>query len=129
MSKFITVLLSGSVVVALLCSFGLHSVQVQHSHYSFSHTASGHGHSHAPDLVLLDEYMHMADKKLFLILSLIVLLGLTFRTTYTASWIQFVRHLLHWYRTVLSGIRAAFSRPYNYLTLCFSQGILHPKLH
>lgn len=120
------------VVLTLLFSFGLHSVQVAHSHPNHAeHQGHTHGESqeHESNGTALGEYMHAADKKLLLILATISMLALGFVTTLFGSWEQFILHKNLLLCTFFKKSREIVLSTHNYLERCFCRGILHPKLH
>lgn len=120
------------VVLTLLFSFGLHSVQVAHSHPNHAeHQGHTHGESqeHKSSGSTLGEYMHAADKKLLLILAALSMLALGLVTTLSSSWEHFILHKNLLLCTFFKKSRETALSTHNYLKWCFCKGILHPKLH
>ena len=120
-------------VVLLLASFGLHAIQIAHEHQGANHH---HSHSGAEpvssndgqSLSSLGEYMHAADKKLWIILPAPLFASLAVLLALCGSWLlllEFVRRrvALVFY---LGRYRQSLRR--NYLNFLYSQGLHNPKL-
>ena len=130
-SRFSTLAFSILVTVTLLFSFGFHSVQIAHSHPGHTEhhgNTQQEGQEHGGGSLSLGEYMHAADKKLFIILASLSLLAFSFLATF-GSWEQFMVSILHRYSTVFRHFKNIPTRLYSFLSQCLRIGILHPKLH
>lgn len=114
------------VALTLLFSLGLHSIQISHNHPGHH---AGEQQENNSDVLILGEYMHVSDKKLFIILSAILLLGTKIAAILYGSWSQFIarvelRHLIFFRKR--EEVSLTF---FDCLQLCLCRGILHPKLH
>jgi hypothetical protein len=127
-NSVLTSALTALMVFVLLSSFGLHAVQISHMHPGHQgHHESGHQNEQdAHGEIVLGEYMHTAEKKLFLLVLSILLLGSIFLQTSWAKFL-FITNLL--FDLLLRKIKELAFIIKNYLNLLLSQGILNPKLH
>lgn len=111
--------------LCLLFSFGLHALQIKHAHVNDSpHEAA---HEHTPDTASLDANMHMADKKIFLFFSSLLLSWLYLRNRLDVQRLQLILSLyLTRARYVQYGNRY---RIFDYHSYFFRKGIFHSKAH
>lgn len=120
--------LSMCVVFTLLSSFGLHSVQIAHVHPGHvTHDQSEQGHANT--MLSVGEYMHIGDKKLFVILSIFTLLATLFSAVPGLRWEAFVRRTEHKYTLFLRCRKEIADVIPEYIRFYFSKGVLHTKLH
>lgn len=118
-----------SKAAALLCcllifSFGLHTIQVEHTHPG--------DHVHTADQAQgensLSTYMHGTDKKLFLLAVLaFLLIGTLVRTQY--SLLEVACTCIRYITICYLSKRSTSLRFFNYLRTLFSSGVLHPKTY
>lgn len=119
--------LSLVLVLGLLFSFGLHAVQVAHVHGG-EHVSHAGENEHESGVVVLDEYMHLSDKKVFMTLSEAVLV------LWTVYGVQVCMRamLLYLSSRTLNQAQKYFGTWYrvrNYLYCYFRKGILHSKAY
>lgn len=119
--------LSTLVVVALLCSFGLHSVQITHEHPGHADHHGSSSHEEGAPLLMLGEYMHLSDKKLFLGLAAVPFLTAGALFILFGSWWQLVASLELLYQAHLRKRQESVLSIFDYLRSYFSDGILHPQ--
>jgi hypothetical protein len=108
-----------------MSSFGLHSIQISHEHFGVH---GEHGAEHDSQMVALGEYMHMSDKKIFLMLAFFALFLATFLDPLHGLR---ERLLIHAVRRLIS-VREKNTELYHffgYIMLCIKRGILHTKVH
>ncbi len=110
--------------LCLLISFGLHSFQVQHTHY-VAHNDHEH---HSSGKISLVEYMHVADKKVFLIPILLAVFIVSFLDTAFLAWRGMLQFAV---RRCVGITETTFERYqlFNYYNLFFKKGILHSKAY
>jgi hypothetical protein len=114
------------IVLTLLFSLSLHSVQISHDHPG-NHTGEQQGHG--GDALVLGEYLHMSDKKLCIILASILLLGTGIATALYGNWPQFLLRVELRYFFFFRRRKEVTLVIFDYLKLYLCRGILHPKLH
>lgn len=114
------------VVLILFLSLGLHSIQIAHGHHT--HPDSDQQENEGLTLVL-GEYMHMSDKKLFAILSAAFLLAAVLAPNLQGSWKKLLVVSASLHTTLLRRSQFLVLLIFNYLELCFSRGILHTRIH
>lgn len=113
-----------TVSFVLMCSFGLHALQISHSHAEHSHHDDA---GKTGGVLFLGEYMHLNDKKL---LSFVLVAGVFFGALLLdTAWSRFMTLIHTWYRILYRHMRNIQRPPQSYLVYCFSRGILHPKAY
>ena len=113
--------------LSLVFSFGLHSIQIPHMHFGAIHE-HGSAHEHGAGSLQLSEYMHLADKKLFVCAVLIILAPWTFLSSYILSQRKLTKLSQMWIRACMRALEGILRHLSVYLTLCFRKGILHTKV-
>ncbi len=112
---------------ALIFSFGLHSVQIEHMHFNQVHTEAKeqeHGHSFAS----LDVYMHLSEKKLFLFIPAVILSTSFF--AYIALLLKTRTLMLaNWYARMMQKQNAYKNRIHDYNTYFLRKGVFHSKAY
>ncbi len=116
---FIALILS----LGLVFSFGLHAVQIEHAHFGDVHA---HGGEHQSVFSDLGEYMHLADKKMLLILSSGTLLWIFL--LHIDAWSRLLQYV-HTYSLRYRQRRFQVYRALGYLSRFFGEGLLHSKVH
>lgn len=119
-------LVTVAVSCLLVCSFGLHLVQIEHTHPGENTHTSDHG---ASEINVLGEYLHGTEKKLFIF----TILGFLFFGAFVLAHAALQPAILltlstHFFRAVQRK-RLKHSRANSYLQLLFSNGILHTKAY
>jgi hypothetical protein len=117
------------VALTLVFSFGLHSIETQHSHPGHSDQHGPNTHGHDGTKLTLGEYVHMTEKKLLYILFGLLSTGIILVRPLWYTWTSFL--------TTIAVTRTAFLRYLwsirhlivDYLTVQFSRGILNPQPH
>ena len=112
--------------IVLLFSFGLHTVQVDHTHPGV-HTTSNDHHEGEADPSSFTEYLHGSEKKLFLLLVLgFLALGMGLSLVSTA--LSYTRYISY---NKIRSIRDLSLEPrlFDIHKLLFCSGILHPKVY
>ena len=127
---FISVI-STLLAVALLASFTLHAVQISHDH----HSHAGGDTKEIPaksvpgaDFVVLGEYMHLSDKKLFLIIAIAGMLAVIL-PQFGDSFARLIAYYRRFSLILRTQITSKPKSLFNYLRLLFAKGILNPKLY
>jgi hypothetical protein len=123
-------------VLVLLVSFGFHAVQINHVHYGSVHThvhsdtSATHHENTAPigSIVSLGEHMHMADKKVWLIVLFVTFLSIAVRRSLFGNWETLMRGAQA-YVQVVQRFREPVHRQFSYIHDSLAQGVLHPKLY
>lgn len=113
------------IVLGLVCSFGLHTVQVTHEHFGEQHT---HNSDSSSRVVILGEYMHLTDKKLFLIPLFLATVLWGYIDVLSGIRERLLTHALQ----CVTSLRQKSRERYNffeYLDLYFKRGILHTKVY
>lgn len=118
--------LSVFIVLTLLFSLGLHSVQISHDHPG---NHAGEQQERDGDVLVVGEYMHISDKKLFIILASILLLCTGIATALYGNWTQFLLQIELQYFLFFRRRKEVTLVIFDYLKLHLYRGILHPKLH
>jgi hypothetical protein len=125
-------LLSMFIAIALISSFGLHSIQITHihpDHPDHSHHHDQGAHEHGGSMISLGEYAHMAEKKTLYTLIAVTLAAFIFVSPFGASWATFLLcSTIRQITFVRQRKRTSYSF-LDFLTLAFSKGILNPQLH
>jgi hypothetical protein len=105
-------------------------VQISHIHpgHQSHHETSHQGEQESNGAVVLGEYMHAAEKKLFLLIVSILLLGAS-APFLLPSWTQFIFVTNLWYSSVLKRWRVLTLTANDYIKLSLARGILNPKLY
>lgn len=117
--------------VSLIFSFGLHAVELTHQHPGHEHTNGTYHPGEKETTLVLHEYVHANEQKLFFILVLsLLLIGSFLRPSFlTSSWDSFFGYIsLEIFRSVHFQYQVYISFE-NYIRHMFKSGILHPKLH
>lgn len=128
MSLFHIRVFSVCVAFALIFSFGLHTVDTNHTHPTHVHE-HGHSHSgtHGESTYTISEYAHMAEKKWLSALIVGMLFASLVPLTSWFSWriflLQVTSRYVHRTKWLLQVERIVE----NTLTRLFSRGILHPR--
>ena len=121
------------VVIALLFSFGLHSIQISHSHPGHQNTTQENHHEkkipQTGDFPEIFVSMHAADKKLFLIMTPVWSLVATLPATVYTDWKTYLMLVALFIAQALSQNRKLSRSFFPYLQVSLSQGILNPKLY
>ena len=123
---------SGILVILIACalvfSFGLHAVQISHDHpgNTSHHAAEKEGSTDV--IVSLGDFMHMADKKFFLPITL-TLLSIAALAILYGTWRVFMLLNERTYSFSLRRKQRTDDVVEYYLEYYFSRGILHPKSH
>lgn len=110
---------------ALIFSFGLHSVQIDHIHFNALHS---HTEEHKSKFVSLETYMHLSDKKIFLFIPIATLLPFFILNASLMLKAQLVL-LSGWYTRLLRRQSVQQSRVHNYLCYFLRKGIFHSKAY
>ena len=116
------------VVSMLIFSFGLHSIQIPHDHQDH-YTTHANEKGHVGEFERLSSYMHVAEKKLIAMASQLLLLCASAALILFGSWSIL---MLYQSRRLYIGFKALSERfcvLRDYLSWCFSQGLLNPKLY
>ncbi len=114
----------------LVFSLGLHAIQIHHEHFGGMTSHGEHDHTGKSDdagFGILEVAMHLFDKKLFLLVALGMIALVAFHDVK-----QLILKLIlsHARRTRESyGRRGNEFRVYDYVTLCFRKGTIHPKAY
>lgn len=118
------------IVLAVISSIGLHSLQVSHDHPGGGahYEQQPHGGSNTDALPVLGEYLHMAEKKLFLAIAAATLLSVLLATILYGRWSDLLVYTARLYRRFLKQEPLPVVCA-DYIVRCFAKGILHPKLH
>lgn len=128
-----TKLLSFFVVLILLSSFGLHSIQIPHSHPGHQKFTQDTHHdeksAQTGDFSELTVYMHAAEKKLFLMIVSVGSLVVVAATTVSSNWVTFLQLVSLTFALLLSRNKKRSKLIPNYLRMYFARGILNPKLY
>lgn len=115
----------------LLCSFGLHALQVKHTHYGLNHvhaageTVQEQNHSHSENgHESLAEKMHMAEKKF-----IYFALGATliFYVFSPSPFLIYQSMLLYSFQKIISIQKRLTRKIFSFLRLFYATGILNPK--
>ncbi len=116
-------------VITLIGSFGLHSLQIPHAH---SHQATPHTENHkhtGEESSSLSEYMHASDRKLYVLALAVVLFSVGFLTFFFNTWRTFLSHTEVHYQTQRKRRNSIAHTISVYLEVSFSNGILHSKAY
>ncbi len=115
------------VILMLLLSFGMHSVQVSHTHIGHANQQGEHPPEKKSELpTAVGEYMHTSDKKLVFLVASALLLGIHFLsgTWSTALYVRAVAVAV-----ILKRKREYAPATIDHIKLHLARGILNPKLH
>lgn len=110
---------------SLVFSFGLHSIQIAHTHFGVEH---GHEQDPGAGVPQLSEYMHLADKKAFVVALFVFLAPWA---SVTSSILSRLRLSLYLERRLVSRVRALtlmWNIYFEYFKICFRRGILNTKV-
>ncbi|MFT5036931.1 MAG: hypothetical protein ACI9VM_000501 [Candidatus Azotimanducaceae bacterium] len=118
-----------TVAFFLVFSLGLHTIDFSHAHLGHAQTHTKQQSENTGDVLILGEYTHMTEKKLFLILLIALLLSAGAARLLTFSWSQFRARAERQYIYAWRKIQTLAPPLITHLQQNFSQGILHPKLH
>lgn len=108
---------------AIVFSFGLHSIQLEHSHPGHH---SGKGETAHGDLLNIDEYVHGTEQKFFIVMLLLTFFA--FSLTLASQLLQVSPRTSVSVNDVHAQGRT-WSHGIDYLVILFARGVLHPKLH
>jgi hypothetical protein len=112
-------------IFLLFASFGMHAIQIPHGHFDGqNHTQTSEKSSSV--FVTLGEYMHVAEKKMLLDITVALLLSATFLY---GSFSQFVRKQNLWFVSLLRWREKLILTTLTCIKLLFFRGILNPKLY
>jgi len=126
--KGLSAAVSLAVIFLLLSSFALHSVQIPHDHLTHA-SPQDEGNSGSPEFSILGEYMHASDKKLFLFITSVFLLGTALASFLLPRWSDFVLTQNSFYIMKFNGSRKRTLNIPFHTELFFARGILNPKLY
>jgi hypothetical protein len=121
--------LSVCMAFTLIFSFGLHSVETQHTHLGHEHQHEPNTHGHDGTKLTLGEYAHMAEKKSLYALFILAFTVAVFSNSFWCSWTAFLRQIVVIQTTFARYRKRAEYSIIDYLTISFSRGILNPQLH
>jgi hypothetical protein len=122
-------IISALIAGTLVFSFGLHSVQVAHEHPDHVHTFGATHETEEHFVLALGEYMHMAEKKLYLTVPPVVQLAASVSLILFGSWALFVFLNELSFVRFLRKRKEMFSAATDHIRITLSRGIMHPKLH
>ena len=121
------------VVLPLVGSIGLHAIQIAHihpGHQDYIENSHQHDTEHeSGEFLVLGEYMHASDKKLFLSVLPAILLSVASLALIYGSFAQFIVQANLRFLLLLQRKRVFWIITSNYLWLLFARGILNPKLY
>lgn len=116
------------VVLCLVVSFGMHSVQIEHAHPG--EVGPHAAHAEEISIAAADAYMHGTDKKfLLLMLGALALVAVSAIFLQPRAWVRHLRALNASATGVLYRRQRVARSEHDYLTRLFRCGILHPQLH
>jgi hypothetical protein len=131
--KLLTPAISILIILLLVVSFGLHSVQIPHAHpgEAAHHQAASHGDNekNSNEFSILGEYAHSAEKKLLLLIVSAGFLALSASSFLRRQWSTFILTHECFYRLRLQLQRLFILFVRTHIEWLFSRGILNPKLY
>ena len=126
-SRFLTIF----VALALVFSFGVHSIELSHEHPGHGHLDGSYHPGEKETVLSLNEYIHGQEQKLFLaILLATLLIGSLLRPSFLNSSIEtFVQVFTLKLGSVFVSLYKKLLYFTIYLVCLFQKGVLNPKLY
>lgn len=132
-NTLLTYVLTLCIALSLISSFGLHAVQIGHIHPGHQEqNESSHRHQNeheSGEFSVLGEYMHAAEKKLYLLITSVWSLSTVAIPFLYGDWSAFLFTVNLLFIVMLQRNKKHLLSADNYIRLFLARGILNPKLY
>jgi hypothetical protein len=132
-NTLLTYVLTLCIALSLISSFGLHAVQIGHIHPGHQEqNESSHQHQNeheSGEFSVLGEYMHAADKKLYLLIASVWSLSSEAISFLYGDWLAFLFAANLLFIVLLQRNRKLLLTAGDYIKVFLARGILNPKLY